>query len=327
MYLTKSMVASIIIVNWNTKDILLKCLGSISKQDRAICKEVIVVDNGSTDGSVDAIHTHFPQTIVIENYANIGFARANNVGINKSTGRYVCLVNSDVELLDGCLLRLIEYMDANPDIGIAGPKIYYPDLTLQNSCRKFPTLWNNLSPALGFDKLFRNSPAFSGEHMRYFTHDVNMNVDYLAGCFLVVRREALEEVGLLDEQFFIYREEVDWCKRFHQHGWKISFFPNAMAIHHHGASSSKDPKRFALASQKALFQYWEKHHSTLSVITIRLILILRHSLRLILRAVLYCIRKTNRRKHGQKLKMDLAYLSELIRFPKIPRHFRIGGHG
>ncbi len=302
---------SIIIVNWNTKDILLKCLNSIDNQDKYISEDVIVVDNGSTDGSVEAVHKLFANVIVIENNANLGFARANNIGINKSSGRYVCLINSDVEILDDCLIRLIKFMDANPKIGIAGPKILYPDLSLQNSCRKFPSLWNKLSPALGLDKIFRNSSHFSGEHMQFFAHNNRLNVDYLAGCFLMVRREAIDEVGLLDERFFIYAEEVDWCKRFRHHGWEISFYPGATAIHHQCASSSKDPKRFAIAQQKATLQYWEKHHSTVSGLAIRIILFLRHTLRLFSRAVLYCINKTDRYRLGEKIRMDLACILAL----------------
>ena len=310
---------SVIIVNWNTRDMLIDCLRSLEAQKGNFQKEVIVVDNGSSDGSQAAIRTAFPEVQVIENEVNLGFAKANNIGIMKSCGRYVCLVNSDVMVMDNCLQRLITFMDSNLSIGISGPKILNPDLTTQDSCRSFPTLWNNLSPALGLDKIFKNVIFFSGEHMFHFKHDVVLPVDYLAGCFFMVRRKALNEVGLFDERFFIYQEEVDWCKRFKGAGWNVVFFPEVSAIHHHGASSSKDPKRFALARQKSFLQYWEKHYNPLSVMAIRSVLLLHHVLRIIIRAVLYLVHGSQRNSIIQKIKIDLAYISALLR-KKMPSH-------
>jgi len=304
---------SIIIVNWNTKDILLTCLASVKKQHNCVTREVIVVDNGSTDGSVDAVKTNYPETIVIANNANLGFAKANNLGINRSKGRYICLVNSDVEMLDGCLSSLMTFMDENPGVGISGPKLFYPDLTTQNSCRKFPSLWNNLSPALGLNKIFRNSAFFSDEHMTYFEHDNMLFVDYLAGCVLFVRRKAAEKVGFLDERFFIYSEEVDWCKRFKQSGWHVAFFPEATAVHHHGASSSKDPLRFVLAHQKSLLQYWDKHHNRVSRMCVRLVLILKHLLRIISNAILYCVSSNNRSRITNRINTHITCLTVLLR--------------
>ncbi len=303
---------SVIIVNWNTKDLLLECLRSLEMQTGNFRKEVIVVDNGSTDGSPGSVRATFPDVKVIENNANLGFAKANNIGIAESCGRYVCLVNSDIKIIGSCIQRLINYMDENLDIGICGPKILNPDLSTQDSCRKFPSMWNNLSPSLGLDKIFRDVPFFSGEHMFYFKHDTKLYVDYLAGCFLMVRRKALDEVGLLDERFFIYQEEVDLCKRFREQGWKVSFNPEAAAIHNHGASSSKEPVRFALAREKAVLQYWGKYYGLFGVFAIWSILFLNHALRIIPRLALYCVRETQRERLGQKIRMDISCLSALL---------------
>lgn len=263
---------SIIIINWNTKQLLLGCLDSLSAQKRDNKYEIIIVDNGSTDGSQDAVKKEYPSVRLVENERNLGFAKANNIGIRVSSGRYICLVNSDVKVLDGSIDLLCEYMDQNPDVGMTGPKLLYPDLRLQDSCRSFPSLWNNFCSSFFLSRIFPKSKFFSSEHMRYFAHDKICKVDYLAGAFLAVKRAAIDQVGLLDEKFFIYSEEVDWCKRFWKAGWEVVFFPESRAIHFIRGSSSRQPIRFALEQQRARLQYWDKHHGLMARFTLRLIL-------------------------------------------------------
>ncbi len=303
---------SVIIINYNTRDLLLECIRSVTSQKRMFKMEVIVVDNGSTDGSQHSVRVMFPEVQVIQNNTNLGFSKANNIGILKSSGRYVCLVNSDVRVIDNCLQRLMTYMDNNLSIGLIGPKILNPDMTLQVSCKKFPSHWNNFTSALGLNIIFTNSPFFSDEDMRYFKHDKIQLVDWLAGCVLFVRRTAINDVGLLDDRFFIYLEEVDWCKRFKQHGWNVLFYPGAVAIHHHGASTSKDPTRFALEHQKAFLKYWKKHNGLFSVMLIHIILLLNYVVRIFLRGALYCLFNSLRPKLGHKIKIELALLSALL---------------
>jgi GT2 family glycosyltransferase len=202
---------------------------------------------------------------VIRNERNLGFAAANNIGIRNAKGNYVALINSDVVVLPGCFDRLLEHMELQPDVGIIGPRILWPDQTLQDSCRKFPSLWNNFCTVSYLRLLFPKSGFFSGEHMMYFEHNCQCFVDSLVGCFLVVRRSAIAQVGLLDERFFFYAEEVDWCKRFWNAKWRVLFFPEAQAIHVGAGSSSNEPLRFATAQQRAVLQYWAKHHSYLVV--------------------------------------------------------------
>jgi GT2 family glycosyltransferase len=304
---------SIIILNWNTRELTLECLRSIVAQKGIHTQEIILVDNGSTDGSQEAVRAAFPDVRVIENGTNYGFAKGNNIGILNSKGRYICLVNSDARLLENCLDQLIVFMDANPNIGLAGPKILYPDLTIQDSCRKFPSLWNNLSPALGLDKLFKNVAFFSGQHLSYFKHDTVRLVDYVAGCVMMVRRKAIDEVGLLDERFFIYHEEVDWCKRLNSSAWKVIFYPEAAAVHHHAASASKDPIRFTFEFQKSSLQYWEKHYTFMHVLAIRSVFILHHIFRLIARSAVYCLYVTRRPQTGRMISHHIACLSILFR--------------
>jgi len=296
---------SIIIVNWNTKQHLLNCLDSLSNSDR-YTQEIIVVDNASSDGSVDTVISRFPTIKVIENKENIGFAKANNIGIRQSIGRYVCLINSDIIVLDDCIKNLMTFMDENSNIGMAGPRILNPDHTCQVSCRHFPTLWNNLCQALGLNYLFPKSAFFSDWLMNYWPHDSIRSVDALSGCFLMVRREAMNEVGLLDEDFFIYGEDIDWCRRFHQAGWDVVFFPNAKAIHVGAASSANAPIKFYIEMQKADLQYWRKHHGRVGQVIYSMIIILRQALRIIHGAFQYIIHPSQRKTNSFKLKRSLA---------------------
>ncbi len=278
---------SIVIVNWNTRQLVLDCIRSIYETAKECRMQVIVVDNASEDGSVQAVRQQFPQVEVIENRENLGFARGNNQGMAVAEGRYLCLINSDVVVLEGCLNHLMNYLDAHPQVGMVGPKLLWKDRTLQWSCRKFPSLWNTFCPAVGLPRLFPRVPFFSGEHMGYFPHDRVCQVDVLVGAFLMVRREAYEQVGGMDENYFMYCEEVDWCRRFHDAGWKIVFLPEAQAVHYGGGSSDREPVRFFREYCLSLVKYWKKHHSPLEVCLFRLIFFLRQVWRWPLRFVLY----------------------------------------
>lgn len=254
---------SVIIINWNTRQLLEDCLASLPDSCASHSWEVIVVDNNSTDGSQEMVRQKFPQTKLICNSTNVGFAHGNNQGIKASCGRYVSLVNSDVKVLPGCHDKLVEFMDANPQIGISGPRVLNGDMTMQSSCRRFPSLWNNVCDAFAFRRFFPNSAFFAGEHMLYFKHDRLIYPDVLVGCFLFARKKAVDEFGLLDESFFMYGEDVDWCTRCWHSGWKIAFYPDAQAIHYRGGSSNADPVRFAVVQQRARQQLWKKHFSGL----------------------------------------------------------------
>ena len=272
---------SIVIVNWNTRDILLDCIRSIESTSGGVSLEVIVVDNGSRDGSAEAVERMFPNCIVIRNAENRGFAAANNVGIVRASGKYICLVNSDVEVLDSCFQRMCDYMDENPSIGALGPKILNRDLTLQRSCSELPSLRNALMQAVFLDRLFPGLRWFRNRFMESFDYQRATEVPVLSGCFLMARREAIEEVGLLDEDFFMYKEDVDWCKRIGDAGWKVSFSPSARAIHYGGASSASAPARFLIELEKANRQYFRKHHSRLQGALMNGICALHYFVRLI----------------------------------------------
>jgi GT2 family glycosyltransferase len=270
---------SIIIVSWNAKEFLGNCLKSIYSHRPSKEFEVVVVDNCSSDGSGRMLETDFPQVVLIKNEANYGFAKANNIGIRHSRGKYLVLVNSDVEVQAGCFDKICEFMDQNPRIGLSGPLILNSDESVQASCRKFPSLWRSFCEAAWLNQIFNNSSFFSAERMLFFRHDSTRRVNVLSGCFWAARRDALGDVGLLDERFFIYAEDMDWCRRFWESGWEVVFYPEARAIHHSGGSSNNAPLRFSQEQLKARLQYWKKYHGRPVVLVFSLILLLHHGLR------------------------------------------------
>ena len=241
---------SVIMINWNT-DFTEQCLTSLTLAPSNRSIETIVVDNCSSDGSPEMVEDKFPQVRLIRSHKNLGFARANNLGIHHSSGRYISLVNSDAKVVLGCLDTLADYLDQNPAVGNVGPRVLNPDMTLQSSCRRFPTLWNNFCSATGLASAFKGFRLFSGEHMFFFRHDRTMAVEVLVGCFWMLRRDAIKDVGLLDEDFFMYGEDVDWCRRCWKAGWRIVFLPTAQAIHYRGGSSQTQAVLLAVAQQSS----------------------------------------------------------------------------
>jgi len=280
---------SVIIVSWNAKNFLIKCIQNLLKSVKQYTMEIIVVDNSSDDGSGASVREIFPNVYLVENEKNEGFARANNIGIDIAGGRYVALVNSDIEVIDDCIKLLLSFMEKYQDIGVLGPRILNKDRTLQASCRKFPGVWNAVCEALGLNNIFPKSEHFSGEEMFYFNHEEVREVDALSGCFLMVRKEAIAQVGGLDEKFFIYSEDIDWCKRIKMAGWKIIFCPEAQAIHYGAGSSRNAPEKFLIEQKKAILQYWQKHNGIAGRITIKAILILHHTIRLVKDTALYLV--------------------------------------
>ena len=262
---------SIVIVSWNTKALLLDCVESLYRATRESSLEIIVVDNESTDGSVNALRERFAQVQVIVNPSNFGFAKANNIGIKRAQGRYVCLVNSDVKALEGVLDKMRIYLESHPEIGAIAPKTFGSDMQIQKNCREFPTLRNLFCQELFLDVLFPTVSAFRGREMIHCDYEAEMAIEVLSGCFLMVRRGVIAQVGPFDEQFFFYSEDVDWCKRIVDTGWKLVYYPKASTIHFGQGSSSGAPIRFRLEMLKANWQYWKKHKSMPECVLFRLI--------------------------------------------------------
>ena len=309
---SSQIMVSIIIVSWNARDYLKQCLESLTP---AVCRypmEIIVVDNASSDGTPELVESGFPHVCLIRNAANLGFAKANNIGIAQGRGHYLALINSDVKVLPDCITWLVDYCEQYPEAGMVGPRIIGRDGKLQRSCRGFPGVWNMFCRALALDAFFPRSTWFSGFLLSHWPQDCLRQVDMLTGCFWLVRRQALAQVGLLDERFFMYGEDMDWSKRFRDHGWKLVFVPSAQAIHYGGASSANAPVRFYIERHRADLQYWQKHHSRPAVSGYFLLTCLHLSLRLVGYSAACLFRRSARETCSYKARRSLAALKWLL---------------
>lgn len=224
---------SIIILNYNTVDLTRRCLQTVFKSNLGkYSMEVIVCDNASSDGSVGMITKEFPQAKVIDNKKNLGFAAGNNPGITQANGRYVLLLNTDTEIPANTLFVMISFMDNNPRAGAATSKLLLPDGSMDPAChRGFPTPWVAFTYLAKLEKLFPKTKIFGEYHQLYKDLATIHEVDCISGAFFMVRREVVSQVGLLDEDFFMYGEDIDWAYRIRLHGWKIMYNPLSTILH------------------------------------------------------------------------------------------------
>ena len=288
---------SVIIVNWNTSDLLAKCLRCVESTVQRVSYETWVVDNASTDGSVDMLRRDFPDVKLIANSQNVGFARANNQAMAVAAGRYVLLLNSDAFVKDNTIDEMVRFMDEHPDAGLAGCKLLYDDGRLQPSCSSFPTLATELFIAFGLDRLFPKSPIFGKYRMTDWDYRDAREVDVIMGAFMLARADAIQKVGVMDEAFFMYSEEVDWCYRFKQAGWKIYFTPEVETVHLWGGSSKAVKVETLIRLYRSRVQFFRKHYGRLTAALYKLILGLNCFVRIGPGAAYYLLRPASREKH------------------------------
>ena len=258
---------SIVIVNWNVRDLLRRCLRSISSiqhpassiQHPAVTVEIIVVDNASTDGSVDMVRDEFPDVHLAANVSNRGFPAANNQGIDVAQGRYVLLLNPDTELLGEALAKMVAFADQHPDVGVVGPQLLNPDGSVQSSRRRFPTLATAF-----FESTWLQRYAPRRVLERYYVldrpDDAIQDVDWVKGAAVMARREAIEQVGPMDEGFFMYSEELEWCRRFREAGWRVVYLPTAQIVHYEGKSSEQVLPARHIHFQTSKVRYFYQYH-------------------------------------------------------------------
>ncbi|WP_245220677.1 MULTISPECIES: glycosyltransferase family 2 protein [unclassified Ruegeria] len=274
----EDVVLSIIIVNWNTEELLRNCLASVFAEYDPSFMEVIVVDNGSDDNSCDIVMKDFPNVILQPNIQNVGFAAANNQGFEIAKGRFVLLLNSDTLVHGNVLKKSVEWLDARPDVAAMGCKVLNADGTTQLTCSQYPSILNLILLTSGLWKA--PWPRFFGKfQLRHWNRDCEKDVEVISGCYLLVRKEVIGSVGPLDEAFFFYGEETDWCRRIRDAGWRLVFAPVGKITHFGGGTVKKLHYRRDIMLSEAVVRLHKKHGNLLGAYAAYLILLAFNSSR------------------------------------------------
>jgi len=286
---------SIIIVNYRAKRFLKGCLDSIYNSGASLNFEIWLIDNSSRDDSVPWVKENFPQVSLIENEWNSGFSKAANQGIRESQGKYLLLLNPDTKISEGKIDELVRFMDENPEAGICGPRMIDEKGELLYSCRSFPDLLTSISSSQSvLNHLFPHNPL----SRRYLLKDLDRTgvkeVDWVSGSCLFSRRKMLEEIGLLDENFFMFCEDTDLCLRAKKNGWKVFYFPFLTVTHQVGGSTSLNPLRAKLEHQRSMYYFFKKHYHPNFIF--RLLVCLSLLLRLALLSLVYSFTGSLKRK-------------------------------
>ncbi len=252
---------SILIVSWNVRALLLACLDALPQAvGDEFSYEVIVVDNASTDGTVDAVRQTLPHVRIIANKENRGFTGGNNQALAAARGRYLLFLNPDTRPLPGSIAELIRYLEAHPQVGIVGPRLWYGDGRPQPNRRRFPTLLTLFTESTIIEHYLPRLPIFARFKMADRPDDRVQEVDWLVGAAMLARREVYEQIGPLDEGFFMYSEELDWCRRARAAGWRVVYDPAAEIIHYEGQSSQQVVARRDIAFFSSRVRYTRKYH-------------------------------------------------------------------
>jgi GT2 family glycosyltransferase len=254
------MMLSIIIVNYNTGKLLQDCLQSIYAGANGMPFDVWVVDNNSVDSSQNMVRSAFPKVRLIENGTNVGFSKANNLAISRCNSKYVLLLNPDTLVIGDAIDRMVDFMEEHPKVGIAGCKVLNRDRTLQLACRRsIPTPKVAFFRMTGLSRLFPNNRSLAQYNLTFKDADEEQEVDAVSGAFLMARRETVEQIGLLDERFFMYGEELDWCLRAKRAGWSVMYSPAAEIIHYKGESTKYNSRKAAVEFYRAMYLFHKKH--------------------------------------------------------------------
>lgn len=284
---------SIIIVNWNTHNLLSSCISSIFRHTPDRPFEVWVVDNASNDGSVQMVKDRFSQVHLIENHKNIGFAAANNQAIFRSEGRYILLLNPDTEVKPSALTTLVRFMEAHPEAGSAGARLINPNGSLQPSCYPAQTLSREFWRLFHLDAL----RPYAIYPLSKWDLETSRRVDVIQGACLILRREVLDQVGYLEEDYFMYSEEVDLCYRIGQAGWSTFWVPQAQVVHYGGESTKQVPVEMFLNLYRSKILFFRKHKGWLQVQVYKLILFAAAMARLLLSPLSLLVRSKHRRRY------------------------------
>lgn len=274
----------IIIVNWNTCALLQRCLQTVFASEGDFTYDVVVVDNASDDGSHQMVAEQFPQAQLIASNENLGYPAGNNLGlrllgfhgagqVNDDAPRYALLLNPDTELPPDALYNMVKFMDENPRIGVAGPKLILPDGSLDKACRRgFPTPMVSFYHYSGLAKLFPNNERFGRYNMTFADIDDTIEIDSVVGAYMQIRKEAIHQVGIMDEIFFMYAEDLDWCYRIKEAGWQIWYYADVTVYHVKRAASRKSPKA-QFEFWRAMLIFYRKHYRVTTPIWMHMLIL------------------------------------------------------
>ena len=306
---------SIVIVSWNVCDLLHECLESIEDSLNTasgdLPTEIIVVDNASCDETTKMVHEHFPNVRLIETGENLGFTGGNNTGLKSAQGKYLLLLNPDTKVIGDALRSMVTYMDANPEVGAIGPRLLTEDGDVQQSRRRFPTIWTAI-----FESTWLQPIAPQRILDRYYINDRSDDelqaVDWVEGAALMVRHEVYESVGELDSRFFMYSEELDWQRRIKETGWEIHYLPAAEILHYGGKSSDQVVAFKHIHFQTSKIRYFAKYYGNVAGFLLRVFLLFNYGWQLALESIKWLIgnrrnlRKDRIKEYVQVIQSGLA---------------------
>jgi N-acetylglucosaminyl-diphospho-decaprenol L-rhamnosyltransferase len=267
---------SVSVVSYRAPTLLRQCLQAVSAEASTMAIEVTVVDNASGDGSAEMVAEDFPRVRLIRNERNRGFAAAHNQALRRTSGRYWLVLNSDAAPSPGALQRLVDFLDQHPDVAVAGPRLRHPDGAVQPSRRRFPTLATLFLESTQLQRFSPSNPVLRRYYVADRSDEEQQDVDWLVGACLCVRAAAAQHVGLFDERFFMYSEELDWCRRFRAAGWRVAYVPEAEVIHFEGGSSRLDLAARDRRFQASKLHYAAKWHGAGVAATLRAYLVLEY---------------------------------------------------
>lgn len=296
---------SIIIVSWNVCDLLRRCLHSILRtaslseheqgtwrgqlvDGQPLSFEVIVVDSHSSDESVSMVRSEFPGVRLHASERNLGYTGGNNTGMQESRGRYVLLLNPDTKVVGEALSAMVSHLDHHPEVAVVGPQLLWPDGSVQSSRRRFPSLGTAVIESTFLQKWFPNHPVLQRYYTLDLPDDIPVEVDWVTGSCLLVRWSAIEQIGLLDDAFFMYSEELDWQKRMQHAGWKVLYLPAARVVHYEGKSSEQVVALTHIRFGRSKVLYFRKHHGRLASEAVRCWLLLNYAYEWTVEALKWC---------------------------------------
>lgn len=274
---------SVLIANYNGGDLVLRCLESVFRDAGSLDSEVIVVDNASADGSGEAIAARFPQVRLVRNSENVGFARATNQALRMAAGDILILLNNDAYFLSGALPRLLAFMDAHPEIDVVGPRVLNPDGSVQRSCFRFPTLRDVMLESFFLPRPFQRRDLLSRRQVDGLNDEAPTPVDWVLGACMAVRRSTLDAVGFMDERYFMYSEELDWCFTMHKAGKRVYYWPEPTVVHYgqQGQESRRIRPDILARGFESRYAYFEKQYGPGYARWVRLVSVIGMLLRLV----------------------------------------------